>query len=156
MPRQHITVSAEHTPASRGAELIRLEIEAPVSVLQSSHGLWTTAGRVATMNRPRLRGKVLPGEVESALEWLSAKGLVELRISDELADKGLQQGYRWHARSTPEVLRHWSQRLAERLRVCGWCKAPLPETVQRMVYCDSRCRRAWNNAQASRVKGGAA
>lgn len=146
MARKH-TVTREATPASRGIDLLRLELAAPCSVLQSSAGLWSLGSLVERRVRGKLPGNVHPGEVEMALEWLATKGLVDTRMPESVVERGVPQGYRWSARATRETMARWAERAAAPERLCAHCGKALPQTVQRMVYCDWRCRKALAKAQ---------
>ncbi len=147
MARKHITVTLEATPASRGLDLLRLELASPCSVLQSSAGLWTLGSTVERRIGPKLPGRTQPGEVEMALEWLAAKGLVETRMPEALVDRGVPQSYRWSPLATRETMQRWAGRAAPVEKLCAHCGKPLPQSVQRMVYCDWRCRKALAKAQ---------
>lgn len=113
--------------------LVRLEIEHPHSVLSGHYRtasfVWFGVARRYRKHHPEAG----PGEIETALEYLASKGLVDRSHDEWEVSARRPQRYRWSRLATPESLARFAD---EAVRCAGPdCRVK----VKGYRYCSERC-----------------
>jgi hypothetical protein len=96
------------SPVERAAELVLLDLAEPSAVLAPHGGRWRRASSVESS----VRGRVAPfrhgaGEIETALDYLAARGLVATLYAED--EPRCPQQYRWSKVATRERLEAWAR-----------------------------------------------
>lgn len=138
-------------PTERAAELVAAELERPGTILWRTD--WRRAAQVHIANAHRLQA-LLPGQIETALDMLAIRGLVQARHDDDDLGPCLPQSYRWSPHATTERLQAYAAP-PKRAEVEGRCHGPDCDSAapEGLLYCSRTCGvRAAKAAKAAKDK----